>query len=253
MMGNGITAKGSTTIARGIKAVDLGLYISKYRALVVGDFHLGYEDALHRQGVLVPRFQLKDIAARIEDIIKKCPDPLDSIIINGDIKHDFARITSQEWRGVLYVIDMLLSHCKELVVVKGNHDVQLGPIAAKRGIKVVDQVQWGDLLILHGDEIPSLTDCKTIIIGHEHPAVGIKRGSRFERFKCFLKGSFRGRNLIVVPSFHLATEGTDVLREARISPFLQGSLDKFEVFVVADRVYPFGLLGDIDKIGVQDS
>jgi metallophosphoesterase superfamily enzyme len=79
-----------------------------------------------------------------------------------------------------------------------------------------------------------LKGIKTIIIGHEHPAVSIHEGVRTELFKCFLKGKFKGRILIVQPSFNLVTEGTDVLKEELLSPFLQQELSDFECFIVAE-------------------
>ena len=48
-----------------------------------------------------------------------------------------------------------------------------------------------------------------------------------------------------MPSLNLITYGSDVLEHKRFSPFLPEDLGKFEVFVVADRVYDFGLLKDL--------
>ena len=53
--------------------------------------------------------------------------------------------------------------------------------------------------------------------------------------------------LIAMPSYNLVTTGTDVLREARLSPYLQQKLDLFEVFVVSDKVYEFGCVKDLKK------
>ena len=86
---------------------------------------------------------------------------------------------------------------------------------------------------------------KTIIIGHEHPAIVLKEGPRKEKYKCFIKGKFKRKNLIVMPSFNLVTEGTDVLLETRLSPFLQRDISSFECWIVADKVYYFGKLKGI--------
>ena len=93
-------------------------------------------------------------------------------------------------------------------------------------------------MIIHGYNLfgkEGLDGIKTIIIGHEHPAVSIHEGVRTELFKCFLKGKFRGRILIVQPSFNLVTEGTDVLKEGLLSPFLQQELSDFECFIAAEN------------------
>jgi len=111
--------------------------------------------------------------------------------------------------------------------------------------KILKINKKNNILVLHGNKIPSaelLKDTKTIIIGHEHPAVSIKEGPRVELVKCFLVGKWKKHNLIALPSFNLVTEGTDVLKERILSPFLKQNLGKFNVYVVADKVYGFGKL-----------
>jgi len=80
---------------------------------------------------------------------------------------------------------------------------------------------------------------RTIIIAHEHPAVSLKEDMRIEKFKCFLKGKWKRKNLIVQPSFLQVTEGTDILKEKLLSPFLT-NINNFEIFVIEDKVYRFG-------------
>ena len=231
-------------ISKGMEIVDLGLWIKKHKLLVFADFHIGFEEALNKQGVLIPRFQFKDIIQRLEKIFTKV-NP-DTIVVNGDIKHEFGRISEQEWRETLKLIEFLAKHCKNLLLTKGNHDKILGPIAKKRNIKDIPFYEEGDILIIHGDKIPNdISKYKTIIIGHEHPALSIQEGSRVEKFKCFLVGKYRRKTLIVLPSFNLVTEGTDVTREKALSPFLKQNLDNFEAYVVADKVYKFGKLKNL--------
>jgi len=228
-------------IKKDIRIIDLALYLSKYRTLVITDPHIGFEEALNRQGVLLPRFQFKDILERLEKILSKVK-PL-TIIINGDIKHEFRTISEQEWRYTLRLIEFLAKHCKRLILIKGNHDKTLGPIAEKRNIVTADNILLGNILITHGHKlIKDLKSIKTIIIGHEHPAVAIQEGARKETFKCFLKGRYKRKLLIVQPSFNLVTEGTDITREKLLSPYLKQDLSNFECYVVADKVYkPFKL------------
>ena len=228
-------------IAKNIEIIDLCLYLRKEKILVLADTHIGYEEALNKRGVLIPRFQFKEIIGRLEKILDKVKP--DKIIINGDIKHEFGTISEQEWRHALRLLDFLSKHCKEIVLIKGNHDTILGPIAKKRNVKVVDSFKVKDVLILHGHKVPKeLKGVKTIIIGHEHPAVSLKEESRIEIYKCFLKGKFKRKVLIVQPSFNLVTEGTDVLKEKLLSPFLKQDLSNFECFIVGDKVYDFGKL-----------
>jgi uncharacterized protein len=249
-------------ILENVEIVDLGLLVGD--SLVFSDFHLGYEQNLSGKGVLVPRFQFKDTISRLNkifEIIKSKKINVDKIIINGDIKHEFGKITEQEWREVLQLIDYLQGkkdNEREVIIVKGNHDNAAKYIAEKRDVEIVDFYTIGDVLILHGDVIPVDIgkNVKTLIIGHEHPAVSLRESEdavRSEVFKCFLKGKWKmknvnEKNLIVTPSFNLVTEGSDVRNHKLLSPFLKldtVNLDNFEVFVVADEVRYFGKVGEL--------
>ena len=229
-----------------IAIVDLALYVKG--TLIISDVHIGYEEALNKKGVLIPRFQFREIIGRLEKMISN--KIFNKIIINGDVKHEFGTISEQEWRHTLRLIDYLKKYCKEIILIKGNHDKILGPIAKKRNVKVKDYLVVKDTLIIHGDklndDILKLTKkIKKIIIGHEHPAVGLAEGSRVETYKCFLKGKWKNKTLIVQPSFNLVTEGTDVLKEALLSPFLKQDLGKFDVYIVSDKVYEFGKIKNL--------
>ena len=229
-----------------IEIVDLALYFGS--ALVIADVHIGYEEALNKQGILVPRLQFEEIIKRMNNMFALLKNKkIEKIIVNGDLKHEFGTISEQEWRNTLKFIDLLVKHCSEVVLVKGNHDTILGPIAKKRNVKVADNVGVGRVLITHGNKVPDIRHYDTIIIGHEHPAVSIKEGPRIEQYKCFLKGKYKGRNLIVQPSFNTMIEGTDILRDQILSPFLQQNLDNFDVFVVEDKIYEFGKLKNLRK------
>lgn len=233
-------------LAKGIDADDLALHIKKPNIVVLADLHLGYEEALKYQGVLVPRFLCEELIKRITPILERLKP--DTIVINGDFKHEFGAILQQEWRDTLRFIDFLSTHCKEIIIVKGNHDVFLGSIANRRHIKVEKELRIGDILIAHGDELPDTVNPKVIIIGHEHPAVTLRQGVRAEKYKCFLVGKWKKSALIVQPSCNIATEGTDVLRGNLLSPFLQGDLSEFEVFVVDEKkrdVLKFGRVNSL--------
>ncbi len=227
-----------------IKIIDLCLLVD--RTLIIADIHIGYEEELNKKGVLIPRFSFKDIMQRLEKIMDQVKDKIDTIVINGDLKHEFGSISDQEWRETLKLIDFLLEYGK-VILVKGNHDNILGPIADKRNIKLVDKYEIDDILIIHGDkflEIPK--KIKTMIIAHEHPAVSLKENNRIEKYKCFLHGKYKRKELIVMPSFNPVTEGTDVISQKLLSPYLHQKLDEFDVYVVAeDEILEFGKLKNL--------
>jgi len=234
-------------ILSGIEIMDLALYFDS--ALVIADVHIGYEEALNKQGVLVPRLQLGEMVKKMEKIFDMLKGKkIDRIVVNGDLKHEFGTISEQEWRNTLKFLDLLAKHCGEVVLVKGNHDNIIGPIARKRNVRVVESLGVGKVLIAHGNKVPgNLKGYDTIIIGHEHPAVSLKEGPRVEQFKCFLKGKYKGKNLIVQPSFNSMIEGTDILKDSILSPFLRQNLDNFDVYIVEDKVYEFGKLKGLRK------
>mgnify|MGYP001563953643 CR=1 FL=1 len=232
-----------------VEIIDLALYCDY--TLIIADVHIGYEEALNKQGILVPRLQFEEIIKRINKIFSQLKNKkIKRIIVNGDLKHEFGTISEQEWRNTLKFLDLLAKHCNEVILIKGNHDAILGPIANKRNVKILEHyfIAKSKIFILHGNKIPSkerLKKASTIIIGHEHPAVSLKEGPRVEQFKCFLKGKYKGKNLIVQPSFNTMIEGTDLLRDEILSPFLQQNLDNFYVYIVEDKVYQFGKLRNL--------
>lgn len=238
-------------IAKGIRVYGNSLLIGK--SLIISDVHLGQEEALNRKGVLIPRFQFKDVEDKIMGLIEET-NP-EEFIITGDLKHEFGSILDTEWRNILKLIGQILVKCKRVILVKGNHDIMLGPIARKKDVFIDKNYFIGKTLICHGDIVPEkelLNKCDTILIGHEHPAIALSKDKRIEKFKCFLKGKYKNKTLIVIPSFNPLTIGTDVIHGQILSPLLKGSLDEFEVFVPSDdEVLYFGKIKDLGKIKLQ--
>lgn len=232
-----------------VHIIDLALYLEDFGTLVISDLHLGYESEMHKRGVLVPKVQYKEVVHRLAKIfaeLKLKKWDVNEIVLNGDVKHEFGKISEQEWREVLRLLDYLQEHCKKIIVVEGNHDPVLKPIAAKRELLLVKEYRIGDTLLIHGDEEPELKSYspkpKLVIMGHEHPAVCLREGAKVERYKCFMKGQYKKVPLICLPSFNPLTEGTDMIKEERLSPLLQGDIGNFDVYIVADTVYHFGKL-----------
>ncbi|MEK6852770.1 MAG: metallophosphoesterase, partial [Nanoarchaeota archaeon] len=203
---------------------------------------------LNSQGILVPRQQFKLTKQSLEKIFSEIKIKPDTIIVNGDLKHEFGVISKQEWREALEIFDLLARHCKKVVLIKGNHDTILEPLARRKKLQVMDFYCKGEICFTHGHKIfkdREFEKSKIMIIGNEHPAISIREGVKSELYKCFLLGSWNGKKLVVVPSFLLIIEGSDLRREQVMSPYLNQHLGKFEVFIVGDRIYRFGRLKDI--------
>jgi uncharacterized protein len=235
-------------IIKGIDIVDLSLYIKKQKILVFGDVHIGYEESLNKQGMLIPRFHFQDLMQKIENIFKKVNPK--TVIINGDLKHEFGTISDTEWKQTMKFLEFLTEKAT-VVLLKGNHDKILRPIASKKNLEITDFYSIDDIYICHGDKIPEsleFSKSKTVIVGHEHPAITLREEPRVEKYKCFIKGKYRSKTLIVMPSLNLVTEGTDLLNEKLLSPFLKQNLGNFDVFVVENKVYNFGKLSKLRKL-----
>ena len=236
-------------ILQGIEIKGKALWHTKKKILIFGDVHIGYEEAMKNDGVYAPRITFSELRKEIEEILLLKPK---LIIVNGDIKHEFGRISNQEWKDAIDFLDLLLSTGK-VILIKGNHDNFLEPIAVKRGVEVRDFYCFEDVCITHGhkvllDEKIYNKKTKAIIIGHEHPAVSITDGVKTETYKCFLKGKWKAKTLVVMPSFFSVFEGSDVTREKLLSPYLdERTIGNFEVYIVGekDKVYRFGKLRSI--------
>lgn len=242
-------------IIPGVEAIGASLWFAMEKILVIGDIHMGYEESLAKRGMLVPRVQFKETIKNIGEILGRVKPEM--IIINGDLKHEFGKISDQEWLDTSRFLDVLSKGCKKILIVKGNHDTVLGPIAKRNGVEFVDyccfKLESGEnkinsVCVLHGDvkiEDPIIKKSDLLVIGHEHPAILLEEGPKREKFKCFLLKNFGKQKMIVMPSFLPIIEGTNVKREKFLSPYLQEKLDMFEVFIVGDKVYRFGRLKNL--------
>lgn len=233
-----------TKLTDSVYAVDLCTYLPDIKTIIISDLHIGFEESLGKQGVLVPRTQYKQIIKRLDWITSNVK--VEKVILNGDVKHEFGTISQQEWREVLRLIEYFEKKNIEIIIVKGNHDTIIGPIARKKQLKEVKEYRHKDILITHGDYVPDKL-APVIIMGHEHPAITLREKSKAEKFKCFIKGKYKKSTLIVQPSFNPLTQGTDVAKEQVLSPLLS-NLSKFEVYIVNDKtheVLPFGKLKNL--------
>ncbi len=239
----------SKKILPGIEILGLTLWLPKTKTLIFADLHLGYEEELNALGFLVPRFQYPDILAYLEKNIFSKISP-QRIIINGDLKHEFGKISDQEWKEVLGFLDFLEKNSQKTTLIKGNHDTILGPLAERKELKIQDYFYFPKekIYLCHGHQIPKDKDfhnSKTVIIAHDHPAISLRQELRIEKIKCFLKGNWNSKTLIQLPSLNFISEGTDILQEKPLSPFTQ-EIENFEVFAIEEeKVFSFGQVKNI--------
>lgn len=232
------------------KLLSKTLFFPKKGILAVGDLHLGYENMLKNQGILIPFNQLEKTKSELEIIIKKINaiSKLKKIILLGDIKHHFSfdRGEVYDLRNFIRFLEKFVPK-ENIILIKGNHDT-----FTLKDYKLLDYYIEDDLAFMHGDksfpEIFKDKKIKTIIIGHIHPAVVLrdKTGIKREKYKAFLIGKFKGKKLIVVPSFFPLIDGSEINElytsgGKRFSIISKTSLKNFEVFIVGkNKVYNFG-------------
>jgi putative SbcD/Mre11-related phosphoesterase len=241
--------------------VDLALYFEPRRLLAIADLHLGFDEALTHEGLLVPHLQLEAVRERLNSIIAylaiSSAHSLKTLIINGDLRHQFGPLSKRESQEALDLLAELSVLTECIILVQGNHDGDLESLVRNQtGVEFCQAHREGSFLFSHGDRRPARLSphIRTVIIGHEHPAVGLRDPvtGRVELYKCFLKGCYRGRTLLVQPSFNPLSVGSDLARERCLSPLLdERALPNFEVYPVADdgSIYAFGPLGQLLPAG----
>ena len=240
-----------------LQLVDLACYWQHRRTLAIADLHLGFERALGREGLLLPQRQLQAVRVRLSRIVAQlaisAAHPLRCLIINGDLRHSFGPCSGRELQELLGFLSELAELSERLVLVQGNHDGELAPLAqASARIELCAAYRAGPLLFIHGDHRPQELPAglRQVIIGHEHPAIGLRDPvtGRVELYKCFLQGSYRGVKLLVQPAVNPLVQGSDLGREGCLSPLLdEATLPDFELYPIGDdgSVYAFGRLGQL--------
>ena len=212
--------------------------------LAIGDLHVGFEQSLIESGILVPERQVKEIIEdlqKIIDEIKRKNLELKKIVFLGDIKHYF----NYEWKerfNFNKILDFLRNFVKDsaIILIKGNHDK-----FDFSGKKMKNYYFHSGIMFFHGHmAFPQISEekVKTWVFGHLHPSIILsdKANIKREKYKCFLTGKFRGKEIIIAPSFFGAIEGSAV-NEKRyeydegFSVIPNSELRNFEAHAISDN------------------
>ncbi|OGJ21754.1 hypothetical protein A3K73_06965 [Candidatus Pacearchaeota archaeon RBG_13_36_9] len=246
------------------KFIGKTLYFPERKVLVLGDLHLGWEESLNEQGIFVPRRQFQEIVRDLNEVFEKIKkekiegegrikeeleEKIKEIVVLGDLKHEFGEISEQEWREVKGILDIFKAKAEKVVLVRGNHDTILGPIAERKELNVVDYYIKEEICFLHGDKIfPECLDkkIKMLVMAHRHPAVVLSDDYKKEKYKCFLVGKWKSKKIAILPSFFPFVEGMEVANLEDNGMFIpEEELKEFKAYVVGDEVYKFGKVGEI--------
>ncbi len=236
------------------KIIGKTIFFPKQGILAIGDLHLGYVHMLRQQGIMVELDQLQETKEDLKNIIKniQATSTLKKIILLGDIKHNFA-FEKQEFFEIWNFLRFLEKYVgkKNVVIIKGNHDTY-----SLKDYKLHDFHIEDEIAFTHGDktyeELFKNKKIKTIVIGHIHPAVNLKdpKGIKREKFKCFLIGKYKRKDIIVVPSFLSLTQGINfddsIERKVKNQIIPINKLKSFNTFIVGKhKIYDFGKFKDL--------
>ena len=219
--------------------------------LAVGDLHLGFEYMLQQSGILVPEMQAKEVIEELKTIfedLKMKKLKLKKIVFIGDVKHSFSyeRKEKNYFNEILKFLKDYVND-KNIILIKGNHDTIDYSFSDRLKNYFID----GDTVFIHGNELfKEILDkkIKTIVMGHLHPSIILsdKQNIKKEKYKCFLTGKFKGKQIIILPSFLSTIEGTTINSleheyKDYFSIIPKKILMNFIVHVVGDnKVYSFG-------------
>ncbi len=179
------------------------VFLEELSAIVIADLHIGYEDELRENGIIVPS-QWKNMRNRIESIMKKIK--AEKLILLGDIKHNILRTPR-------YVREFFEDMPYEIMAVKGNHD---GGIEDMVDFKVYPSQGFriGKYGFMHGHSWPSEDVVKAdfLFMGHMHPEIELFDSlKKSTKMACILHGSLNekgvekyGKNIsiLVLPAFN---------------------------------------------------
>ena len=227
--------------------------------LVIGDLHIGYDE---RFGRSIGQVQLENILEKLEGIFKQIKElgiKVKRVVLLGDVKHVFSGITDIEWRETLSLLDYIKvkSGGAKIIIIKGNHDNVLEPIVKKRNIDLKDyyfvSIEGKKYCFLHGDKMfEQCLDADWLLFGHWHPSITLSDNYKRERFKCFLKGKWKRKNVIIFPSFSDIKYGSDLnnLKDEndKFSFIKYKDIIKFEVIIYNNdekKEYNFGKLNKL--------
>jgi len=217
------------------------IHLRKYKAVILADTHIGFEEEMAEKGVFIPRFQKRKLINLLEEVIN-ITNP-EAVVIAGDFKHKFNELGRIERIELSEVIKFVLSRVSRLIVVKGNHDNYLPILTRKFNFEIRDYIVFNDVLIVHGHrELPQDVKAGVIIMGHEHPSISVRDplGS-IGRFPCFLIGNLvSGEVLITLPAVGAYQTGSKVTlsKETYLSPILreQTVLEELRPVIVDEEV-----------------
>lgn len=237
-MSGGRVAPGVSTVSLGDRRVafrDRACHLPAADALVVADLHLGRAAASDVAYPLGERAALRD---RLVDALDRFAPA--TVAFAGDLCHRFDGVSERTASGLRALVGACRDAGARPVLVAGNHDTAL---ASAWDGTLRDEYRLDDgTVVCHGHEEPS-READRYVIGHDHPTITVEG----QRHPCYLRGEFRGGEVVMLPAFTRLAAGTTV--EGRRASGFQSPLitdaDALRPVVWADgESYEFPPLGE---------
>ncbi|MEM0097143.1 MAG: metallophosphoesterase [Conexivisphaerales archaeon] len=213
-----------------------GVYFRELDLLAVSDLQLGEERVLAEESkIYLPEIQIKLV---IEEIRKMHElTGAGRILINGDFKHGFSGASRQEWVEVEKVYKESRALYREVIVVRGNHDNYLSNISALLGFNLNDEYFEAGYKFVHGHRLNPLEGVRTLVIGHEQPAILLRKGFDSIKMPVILYGkAISGINFICLPALSPISSGVEVNaidKRELLSPYFKSVVDVDELNAIA--------------------
>ncbi len=223
------------------------IYLRRYRALVIADAHLGFEEAMAEAGLFLPRGQLKQLIQDIEFAFNSLN--IGMVIIAGDLKHRFDRLGFQERREIEEVMNLFKKKGVEVVFVRGNHDNYASIVTSRYGVNPIPHYKLEEILVIHGHQSfeeaggeDLLKGVELVIYGHEHPSISISdRLGKVAKFPCFLEIPLKiGERIIkglVAPAAGSYQAGSPIttIRSNYLSPITKnnGDIENIKPYILS--------------------
>ena len=201
------------------------LYHEELDILALSDIHLGLEGSVTSKGGYVPKFQLQDMIEEIKQAQRSTN--ASKILVNGDLKNEFNKNYYTEKKEVAEFIQEIKKIFQKVIIIRGNHDNFLEDILNRNGIELREKYIEEKNIFIHGHKkLENIEEYKTVIIGHEHPALSLEDDIGVsERVDCILYGKTKeNTDIIVLPAFSQISNGTrinETPKKELLSPILR--------------------------------
>jgi DNA ligase-associated metallophosphoesterase len=205
------------------------VFLEEHSLLAIADLHLGYAWAHRYNGQMLPLGAGDRLLERLTDLCGYYKPSQFAFL--GDIVHQAVPVSAlvDDFNKTLKA---LADSCETRLVI-GNHDRKLRTLLGDKSIKFFTSLSAGKFLLLHGNKPPKETD-KTIIMGHEHPAIALGDGIKSAKFPSFLISD----TVIVLPAFSFWTAGSDPRSHRFMSPIAQKAEFHKAVAICGSKLLP---------------